>query len=473
MYEVEFPTRSPEILTPIVGAHNVARLVATGNQVREELNGRRVVCVNSTAAGGGVAEMLAVLLAYTGGVGVDARWLVIEGNPEFFAITKRLHNQLHGEPGDGGPLGEAERAVLIQTAEQNEADARRLFEPGDVVLLHDPQPAGMAAWLSARRVPLVWRCHVGVDERNQYTENGWGFLRPLLEPYIDQYVFTRPEYAPEWVPEGRLHAIHPSLDPFAPKNRDLDPAEVLSTLQHIGILQRDSKRPPDIEGLPRSPGHVSHFADIVGEGPAPTPSTPMVVQVSRWDTLKDMGGVMKGFAEEPGTKDACLVLAGPDVSSVTDDPEGQQVLAQVIEQWRQLPVEARARILIACLPMDDAEENALMVNSLQRHAAIVVQKSLKEGFGLTVTEAMLKGRPVVASAVGGIVDQIHDGLDGVLVLDPRDTKELGRALADLLADPARSEQIGVAAREAVISKFLPDTSLSLWAATLDAAMERH
>ncbi len=182
---------------------------------------------------------------------------------------------------------------------------------------------------------------------------------------------------------------------------------------------------------------------------------------------------MKGFAEEPGTKHACLVLAGPDVSSVTDDPEGQQVLAQVIEQWRQLPVEARARILIACLPMDDAEENALMVNALQRHAAIVVQKSLKEGFGLTVTEAMLKGRPVVASAVGGIVDQIHDGLDGVLVHDPRDTKELGRALADLLADPAKSEQIGVAAREAVISNFLPDTSLALWAATLHAAMERH
>mgnify|MGYP006354461593 FL=1 len=181
-----------------------------------------------------------------------------------------------------------------------------------------------------------------------------------------------------------------------------------------------------------------------------------------------MAGVLSAFANEPGCADAHLVLAGPDVASVADDPEGLDVLNSVIAQWRELDEHVRARISIVCLPMDDPEANAIMVNALQRHAAVVVQKSLKEGFGLTVTEAMLKGRPVVAAAVGGIVDQIRDGGDGVLV-SSTDVAQTGRARGELLADPERANRIGEAARRSVVAQFMPDTSLLLWAESINHA----
>ncbi len=465
MFDVEFPVRSPEVLAPVIGQDRVDNLIATGDYARSELLGRRVVSINSTASGGGVAEMLPVLLAYVAGVDVGCDWLVLEGNSEFFEITKRLHHRLHGERGDGGPLGEHEREVFEEVAHQNQDDAQRLLAPGDVVLLHDPQPAGLAKWLHESKVPLIWRCHIGVDARNEYTKQGWDFLRPLLAPYIDQYVFTRREYAPDWVPNERLHVIKPSLDPFAPKNRELADNHVQAILQHIGILRSaDSEQIGD-----HAP--VERVADIVSEGPAPTADAQMVVQVSRWDPLKDMAGVMRGFLADPGCADARLVLAGPDVSSVSDDPEGQVVLAEVIKEWEGLAESDRRRIQIVCFPMDDPEENAFMVNALQRHAAIVVQKSLKEGFGLTVTEAMLKGRPVVASAVGGIVDQIRDGVDGILIQDPRDPAELGRALSSLLGDPTAANKMGQEAKAAVVSQFLPDSSLNQWGKALDSAMK--
>ena len=470
MFEVEFPVRSPALLAPVVGEDQVRSLVALGEQVHNQLKGRRVVSINSTAAGGGVAEMLPVLLSYASGVGVECRWLVVEGNAEFFEITKRLHNRIHGERGDGGPLGSAERDAMIAAIASNEADAARLMEPGDVVLIHDPQPTPLAAWLSARAVPLIWRCHIGFDHSNQYTEQAWEFLRPLIEPYIDQYVFTRREYAPEWVPRDRLKIIRPALDPFASKNIELDEPTVLSTLQHIGIVSGSSQHAPIFNRPNGTSGRVTRTARIVRDGPAPQAQTPLVVQVSRWDPLKDMAGVMHAFAHEPGCADAYLVLAGPDVESVTDDPEGKKTLSEVTEQWRTLPESARSRIAIVCLPMDDPEENAIMVNALQRHAAVVVQKSLKEGFGLTVAEAMFKGRPMVASAVGGIVDQVRDGVDGLLVQDPHDLTATGAAIASLLDDRSRAEHMGRAAHESVVSQFLPDTSLTEWARTLSAAL---
>lgn len=470
MFEVRFPTRSPKVLIPVIGEDRVRELERIGELTREKLSGRRVVSINSTASGGGVAEMLPVLLAYVSGVGVDGRWLVVEGSPAFFEITKRLHNHLHGSPGDGGPLGPEERAVFDEVGRENESHLRRLLEPGDTVLLHDPQPAPLAAWLSSRNVPLAWRCHIGIDDRNEYTEKGWEFLRPMLEPYADSYVFTRREYAPDWVPADRLHVIRPSLDPFAPKNVDLDPSTVLSVLQFVGILSGGDGGAPEFHRSDGSSARMSNGADIVRRGAAPAPDVPMVVQISRWDELKDMAGVMRAFLDDPGTRDACLVLAGPDVSSVSDDPEGQKVLADVIALWKAQPDHDQERVQIVCLPMDDPEENATMVNALQRHASVVVQKSLQEGFGLTVAEAMLKARPVVASAVGGIVDQIDDGISGSLVWNPRDTREAGAAIVALLADPVRAERIGQAARETVIDKFLPDTSLSEWAKVLDDAI---
>ena len=208
-----------------------------------------------------------------------------------------------------------------------------------------------------------------------------------------------------------------------------------------------------------STGAVEHEADALEEAPL-QPDDRYVLQVSRWDGLKDPLGVIRGFAEYvvPET-DAHLVYAGPAVDDVADDPEGAGVLEQARELWRSLPAEARARIHLATLPMEDLDENAAIVNALQRQATIVVQKSLAEGFGLTVAEAMWKGRPVVASRIGGIQDQIEDGRTGVLLDDPEDLEAYGRALVELLADPERAERIGRAARDSVKDRFLGTESL--------------
>lgn len=467
MFEVPVPVRSPEILSPIIGPARVEALVAAGRATVDALAGRRVVSVNSTATGGGVAEMLPVLVAYAGGIGVDARWFVLEGDEEFFTVTKRLHHRIHGEPGDAGDLGDVERAVMERTFESNAAAAEQMFEPGDVVLLHDPQPGPMARWLAERGHPVIWRCHIGVDHENSHTQQAWEFMRPWLEPYVDQYVFTRREYAPSWIPADRLNVIKPSLDPFSAKNRELSGEFSTAVLQQIGIVDGEPQVSLGFQRGDKSSGEVVGRASITRNGPPPSPDTPLVVQVSRWDPLKDMAGVLDAFVAEPGCIGAHLVLAGPDVTSVADDPEGLSVLTEVTARWESLEESVRERVSIVCLPMDDPEANAIMVNALQRHASVVVQKSLKEGFGLTVTEAMLKGIPVVASAVGGIVDQIHTEVDGVLVA-PTDLTEVGRAIARLLADQGAANSMGQAARQAAIAQFMPDTSLISWARAIDS-----
>lgn len=467
MFEVNFPVRSPELLESVLGRSRVDRLIAVGYQVAEKFEGRRIVSINSTASGGGVAEMLPVLLAYVGGVGVDGRWFVFEGDADFFVITKRLHHFMHGEKGDGGPLGQAERDHFMTVWDRNRGDAAELIKTTDSVLIHDPQPTPMAQWLHEQGIPVVWRCHIGVDVQNEFTAIAWDFLRPLLEPYVDMYVFTRREYAPQWVPDDRLHVIRPALDPFAAKNRMIEPDDALAILQTVGIVDGAPDRVARFEhssGVQRD----VHTPALVVADKLPKPGDQVVVQVSRWDPLKDMGGVMRAFVGESGCDSAHLVLAGPDVSSVTDDPEGQGVLADVTEQWLALPAEQRARVSIVCLSMDDPEENAIVVNALQRHALIVVQKSLKEGFGLTVTEAMLKGKPVVAGAVGGIVDQIRPGVDGYLV-DPHDLRATGQAIAKLLADPVGAAQMGAQGHAAAVNQFMPDTSLLSWAQVVEDA----
>ncbi|MEE8559080.1 MAG: glycosyltransferase [Myxococcota bacterium] len=200
-------------------------------------------------------------------------------------------------------------------------------------------------------------------------------------------------------------------------------------------------------------------------GPAPDWETPLVVQVSRWDPLKDPLGVMQGFTrhvngEGPGRPQ--LVLAGPQVSAVSDDPEGEIVYRQVVEAWRALPDADRSRVHLVSLPMEDVEENAAIVNTIQRHAAVVVQKSLCEGFGLTVAEAMWKGRAVAGSAVGGIQDQIDHGVNGLLLQDPEDLEAFGGILTQLLSDRALANTLGQAARERVRERYLGLQSLERW-----------
>jgi trehalose synthase len=207
---------------------------------------------------------------------------------------------------------------------------------------------------------------------------------------------------------------------------------------------------------------VVRRADVIRDGPAPPVDVPLVVQVSRWDRMKDMQGVLEAFvAHIPAP--AHLVLAGPAVAGVSDDPEGAEVWAETAAAWAASPAEPRSRVHLAAIPMIDPIENALVVNALQRHARVVTQKSLAEGFGLTVAEAMWKSRPVVASAVGGIVDQIRDGDTGVLVDDPLDLAGFGAAVSRLLSDRTKADQLGRNARAYVTERFLADRHLLQYA----------
>ena len=475
MFQVDLQPRSLADLATVIPPVRVFRLVEdVAPMMRSQLAGHDIVNVNSTASGGGVAEMLHVLLPLCLGVGVPAPWYVVEAEPEFFLTTKRIHNRIHGNRGDSGPLNDVELGVMQGVAAREAPALLERLRSGDVVILHDPQPAGLAKLLHEEGYPVIWRCHVGVDFDNDHTKQAWEFLRPMLEGYVDEYVFTRESYAPEWIPREQLRIIKPSIDPVAPKNQELSRDDVMGALTRAGILAG-----PEIAdaGFTRSDGRRTQFdmvADVVRSEAAPGPEVPIVVQVSRWDPLKDMAGVMHGFVQHvaPYT-DAHLMLVGPAVTSVSDDPEGEQILLDITAAWRGLPEEVRHRIHLVSLPMDDPEQNGALVNAIQRHAAVVTQKSLAEGFGLTVTEAMFKGRPVVASAVGGITDQIVDDESGLLVRDPRDPAEFGRAVTAVLTDAELAERLGAAARQRVIDYFLPDSSLDQWNEVVLAAMARH
>jgi trehalose synthase len=470
MHEVEFPPQDLVRLAGVLPAARARQLERAADEARHAFSGRVVWHVSSTASGGGVAEMLKTLLAYAQGAGVENRWLVLDGDPAFFAVTKRLHNMLHGEAGDGGPLADAEREQYTATLSRNLPELISRVAPRDIVMLHDPQAAGLAAAVRRTGARVVWRCHVGADASNALTEAAWDFLHPFLRD-VDAFVFSRRAYAPAWAADERLHEIPPSIDPFSPKNRDLDPPFVTQVLSRVGLLAApDGAEPLRFSRMDGTVGEVRSrrgSSGLVLDGPPPSVDTPLVVQVSRWDRLKDMAGVMEGFAqlvaaetgEQAATGGPHLMLVGPESAGVADDPEGIGVLSECKVLWAGLPERIRRRIHLAAIPMDDLEENALIVNAIQRHARVVVQKSLAEGFGLTVTEAMWKARPVVASRVGGIQDQIRDRREGLLLSDPTDLGAFATALRGLLADQVMAARLGAAARQRVLDQYVGDRHL--------------
>jgi trehalose synthase len=467
--EVNVAARGIGRFAELVPEERVAALEKTANEVSVLLGGRAVWNINSTASGGGVAEMLRSLLRYARGLGIQTRWLVIEGPPDFFRITKRLHNALHDAPGDGSPLGPEQAAIYERVLRDNAVALDAFLRPGDVVICHDPQTAGLVPHLVGRGMHVVWRCHIGHENRGVELDRGWSFLRPYVAA-APIAVFSRGAYAPSWLPQRQTVVLMPTIDPFSAKNQPLEPDAIRAILRHAGLICLPT---PSAVPLFRrddgSIGRVDRRAEILRLGTAPPPDVPFVVQVSRWDRMKDPRGVLEGFANyatATAERRAALVLAGPQMRSVADDPEGPEVFGEVASAWRTLPEALRERVHLAQLPMDDEEENAAMVNALQRHATIIVQKSLREGFGLTVTEAMWKGRAVVASAVGGIQDQIDDGIDGVLVPDPRDLPAFGATIARVPDDVALSERLGRAAHERVKRRSLSIASLEQWALLL-------
>ena len=434
-------------------------LLATRERAGTLLAGRTVWCVSSTETGGGVAEMLRSLLAYTRGAGVDSRWCVVRAPAAFFVDTKQIHNWLHGSPLPDGRPGPELRDRYRRVTEAAAALLAPLLRPDDVVILHDPQTLGMARTLSQTGARIIWRSHIGVDRPNGAVRAAWELLSPHLA-YVDTCVFSRERFVWTGLEGCEVAIVPPSIDVFSAKNQDLERDEVAAILQAAGVVSGEgpSARFVREDG---TPGRVVRRAQMIEEAPLRLEDR-IVTQVSRWDRLKDPLGVLQGFADHVGeTGHAHLLLVGPDVAGVHDDPEGALVLAQVTDAWRGLPDAARGRIHLATLPMADAEENGAIVNAIQRHATVVVQKSLAEGFGLTVTEAAWKGRPIVASGVGGIQDQVVDRVTGLLVA-PHNLAAFGHAVVRLLTDERLARRLGTAARERVRDHFLEPRHLRQW-----------
>ena len=305
LHAVEVPRRPVSLMEPVIGPARYEQLARAADQLRPALAGRTVWNVNSTAAGGGVAEMLQVLVGYVQDLDIPVGWLVITGDAAFFAITKRLHNQIHGSLA-GAPLGAADAGHYAQMLAANAVELLARVRPGDVVLLHDPQTAGLAAPLARAGARVVWRCHIGVDWENEATRAGWEFLRPHLAA-AEAYVFSRQKYVPSWIPADRAWIIAPSIDPFSPKNQPLAADTVRAILVKLGVL--DGAAPPVPATFVRRDGDVDMVtrpAVVIGEG-RPGAGDPVLVQVSRWDRLKDMAGVMRGFADHvaPGGEGDC------------------------------------------------------------------------------------------------------------------------------------------------------------------------
>jgi len=462
---------------------SIADLSGTVRGLRQEaesrlagLDGRRVVMVNSTARGGGVAELLPPLLSLMRELSIDAHWLVMETeNADFFRLTKRLHNLIHGI---GDPsLGRAERDLYERVNAENADGIGEFLSPGDILVVHDPQPMGVGAMLrKSLDIAAIWRCHIGLDKETPQTRAAWDFLDPYAAPY-DHAVFTAPEYIPSCF-TGQATIIHPAIDPLSHKNRELKVHELTGVLSNAALIK------------PWGPVVTPAFAEpakrLQTDGswaPATEPEDfgllfrPIVTQISRWDRLKGFVPLMGGFValkrglEARTDIDGChrqalelvrLVLAGPDPASVDDDPESKEVLAELSAAYAGLPSHLQADVAIISLPMSSKTNNALIVNALQRCSDVVAQNSIQEGFGLTVTEPMWKRAALMGSCAVGIRQQIRPGLDGALVKHPEDSQEIASTLDSLLKDQRKREAYGRSARQRVHDYFLVFTQMQRW-----------
>ncbi len=381
-------TTELDAYAPFVGQATIDELRVLGTRMR----GRSIQHVNSTAVGGGVAEILSRLVPLTRELGIDVRWDVIKGGEAFFALTKRLHNGLHG---GSFTSTKEDHDVFAETTDEN---LRTMALGEDVVFIHDPQPAGLI-----QKIPnpahAVWRCHIDVSEP---APDAWGFIRPWVERYAAMVV-SEPDFARDVdIPQ---FLVAPSIDPLSDKNRDLEPTFVREvTLRH---------------GL--------------------DPTRPIVTQVSRFDRLKDPLGVIEAFAAARRYNDCQLLLVGGGAS---DDPEGAQVLAECRER-----AGGDRDIHVVELPPDAHLE----INALQRASTVIIQKSLREGFGLTVTEALWKGKPVIATATGGIPLQITHKYSGILTHSIDGTAYW---MKQLLNAPDYAKWLGQNGREHVRHNFL-------------------
>lgn len=371
---------------PLIGSAAVERI----SKKARDLRSRRVGHISSTLYGGGVAEILTPLTLLMNTLGIETDWRVIQGTPEFFSCTKKIHNALQGAQVE---LSDHEKAVYEEVIVENAL--RFQLQEHDAVIVHDPQPLPLIRHFEGRRVPWIWQCHIDLSEPNQ---GAWNYVRPFIEQY-NAAAFSLPDYAQDiGIPQK---FISPAINPFSDKNKELSEEEIRACLAYHQI-------PTD---------------------------WPLVVQISRFDRWKDPGGVIEAVRLARKKVDCTLVLLG---SPAIDDPEAEVILETINGS-------ADERVVVVSV------EDPLLVNALQRQAAVVLQKSIREGFGLTVTEAMWKGAAVIGGNVPGIRRQIRDGENGFLVDSIEQTAE---RLVQLLEAPALRHKIGAAARDTVRNDFL-------------------
>ncbi|MFD7508444.1 glycosyltransferase [Streptomyces sp. NPDC059853] len=440
MQVIDTPAMRPATLDAfltLIGPERAGRLRDAARRLRGGLDGGTLWHVNSTATGGGVAEMLYVLVPLYRALGVPTRWAVVDGDTAFFDITKRLGNLAYGSTADADLLRPGDLEGYTGHLAGEAEELRAVLRPGDVLLLHDHQTAGLVPLLSAETAGIYWRCHVGVDEPTDGSRRAWAALAPLLDK-ANGVIFSVAAHLPAELSGHRVAIIPPVLWPFAPKNQHLPAGQLPGLLDRCGL-----GGPGTVPGYVLADGHRD-------------PAEPLVVQVSRWDRLKDMHAVLTGFGAVP---DAQLALIGPDPASIPDDIEQAHWFDVCRTTWTALPDRLRHRTRLVCLPMHDLDDNARLVNAAQRAADVVVQKSLAEGFGLTVTEAMWKARPVVGSAVGGIAAQIEHGATGLLLDDPHDLAAFAALVTRLTSGATDGAALGRRARARVHDAYLPDTDL--------------
>jgi trehalose synthase len=450
---------------------------AEAERLAPALHGRTIWMVNSTAEGGGVAEILPAQIALLRRVGMDVRWAVLESSqPQFFQFTKRIHNLIHASPEKHPTTADRE---LYEQVNRREADAlAAVVKPDDILVVHDPQPLGLGAFLKEKLgVRTIWRCHIGVDEQTDATRAAWEFLRPWACTY-DAVVFTLPEYVPDFL-RAKATIIHPSIDPLSHKNRDLSLHALVGIMSDADLVrsQWPLVRPPFEHRARRLQPDGSFVAadqsDDIG-----LLARPIVTQVSRWDRLKGFLPLLQAFAllktqniNQPGRSERSqrrleivrLVLAGPDPSGVSDDPEAVAVLQEIAAHYRELPEHVQRDVAIITLPMASRQQNALMVNTLQRASDIVVQNSLREGFGLTVAEAMWKRVAILGSCTAaGVRFQVRDQLDGRLVDNPEDANALCAIMTEMLTDEKRLHEQGRNGQQRVHDEFLVFSELQRW-----------
>ena len=458
-------------------ANAVRELRTEASILTPTLRDHTVWMVNSTARGGGVAEMLPRMIAVLEELGIRTRWVVMGSDePDFFALTKRLHNLIHGE--GGGEITNGERELYEAVNRRNADELAAQLDPEDILVIHDPQPLAIGAMLKQKLgVRAIWRCHIGFDEQVPATLAAWDFLRPYAETY-DRIVFSVPEYIPNYL-AGRVSIIHPALDPFTYKNRELSSHKLAGILCNAGLVPENQPllATPFLDRAKRLRPDGT-FGPAVAETEIGLPFRPEVTQVSRWDRLKGFRPLLDGFLhlkQSLGHRNGDLsprhrrrlealrlVLAGPDPASIQDDPEGGEVLQELVDKYRSLTPVQQQDVALLSLPMVSRDENTLMVNALQRCSTVIVQNSLREGFGLTATEAMNKGIGIVGTRACGLRQQIRSGIDGILVHDPNDPQEIARCLDDILENVPKRDAMARSAQRRVHDHFLIFTQLCHW-----------